>query len=231
MAKFVYLYQTSNNENRSGTVRAANRAEAYATLRRQGIRPYRVIGDDPVRWQPWAIAAAVVLLLGAAIWFGRRLAGGDGNYAAGVRAQLAGDREELSRGLESGWTNVFSSALDRHLAAYAQPGWIAIPPESSPDADFLGALDQPPAVCDGDSDLVRQLKRIVGGMHAEMRRYLDAGGTLDDYFAFLEQRQDEEIDLRLRALDTLERTPAPLREKVRLNLNVRLAAQGLAELP
>lgn len=231
MAKFVYLYQTKTNENRSGTVRAANRAEAYATLRRQGIRPYRVIGDDPVRWQPWAIAVAVAAMLSAALWFGWRLGGGEGADVMCDRAQLVGDRDELSRGLESAWTNVFASPLDRHLAAYAQPGWIAIPPACALDAGSLHELERLPAVNENDSELVRHLKRIVAGMHAEMRRYLDAGGTLDDYLEFLEKRQDEEIDLRLRALDTLGRTPEPLREKVRLNLNVRLAAQGLAELP
>lgn len=32
-------------------------------LRKQGIRPYRVIGDDPVRWQPWAVGAGYAVLM------------------------------------------------------------------------------------------------------------------------------------------------------------------------
>ena len=50
--KYQYFYQTKTNENRDGWITAKNRAEAYAALRKQGIRPYRVVGDDPVRWQP-----------------------------------------------------------------------------------------------------------------------------------------------------------------------------------
>ena len=68
--KYKYLYQTKDNENREGWIVAANRAEAYAALRRQGIRPYRVIGDDPWNWRPWAISAGYVVLSVALVVLG-----------------------------------------------------------------------------------------------------------------------------------------------------------------
>ena len=60
---YKYLYQTKQNNNCEGEIKARNRAEAYALLRKQGIRPYRVIGDDPWNWRPWAIAGGYALLL------------------------------------------------------------------------------------------------------------------------------------------------------------------------
>ena len=51
--EYKYLYQTKENENREGVVKAASRADAYAVLRKKGIRPYRLIGDDPPSSQQW----------------------------------------------------------------------------------------------------------------------------------------------------------------------------------
>ena len=62
---FKYLYQDKTNVNRAGEIKARSRAEAYALLRKQGIRPYRVIGDDPWNWRPWAVAAGYLVLLAA----------------------------------------------------------------------------------------------------------------------------------------------------------------------
>ena len=61
--KYRYLYQTKENENREGWIKARSRDEAYTLLRKQGIKPYRVIGDDPFNWRPWAIAGGYILLL------------------------------------------------------------------------------------------------------------------------------------------------------------------------
>ena len=59
---YKYLYQDKDNRNREGEVKARNRDEAYKLIRKQGIRPYRVIGDDPWNWRPWAVAVGYLLL-------------------------------------------------------------------------------------------------------------------------------------------------------------------------
>ena len=65
---YTYLYQDRNNESHEGEIKARSREEAYALLRKQGIRPYRIIGDDPWNWRPWAISAGyVVLAVGLAV--------------------------------------------------------------------------------------------------------------------------------------------------------------------
>ena len=60
--KYKYLYQDRENNNLEGEIVAKDRDEAYKLLRKQGVRPYRVIGDDPWNWRPWAISAGYVVL-------------------------------------------------------------------------------------------------------------------------------------------------------------------------
>lgn len=60
---YKYLYQDKENRNLEGEIKARNRADAYQLLRKQGIRPYRLIGDDPWNWRPWAIGAGYAVLL------------------------------------------------------------------------------------------------------------------------------------------------------------------------
>jgi len=75
---FKYLYQDRHNKNCEGEIVARTRDEAYTLLRKQGIRPYRVIGDDPWNWRPWAIAAGYAVLLVALV-------------AASIAALVAGE--------------------------------------------------------------------------------------------------------------------------------------------
>ena len=67
---YKYLYQDKGNNNLEGEIVAKNRDEAYKLLRKQGIRPYRVIGDDPWNWRPWAISTGYILLSAALVTVG-----------------------------------------------------------------------------------------------------------------------------------------------------------------
>lgn len=226
---YEYFYQTKTNENRSGRIKARNRADAYTLLRKQGIKPYRVIGDDPVRWQPWALGALIAVLIsalvGTILYFG-------GARETVKRHQLTGDRAVISAGLANGWDGVFESPLDRYLAAYAQPGWIAFPPDGvdTASAGFAEGLRKPIVLRGKATPETEELARIVRTIRAEMAKYLADGGTVAEYIAFLEDRQDEERAFRNRALDAVSRAPESLRERARLNMNVRLREMGLAEI-
>ena len=68
--KYKYLYQDRENNNREGEISARSRDEVYKLLRQQGIRPYRVIGDDPWNWRPWAVSAGYVVLSAALVVLG-----------------------------------------------------------------------------------------------------------------------------------------------------------------
>lgn len=234
--KYRYLYQTRDNENRSGEITAADRAQAYAALRRQGIRPYRLIGDDPKWWQrgrTWAMAgaigAALVLACALALW----LNSSRESTRPMPRMQLTGDMQAIARGAAENWAEALELPLDRYLAAFAQPGWRLEPPNATQDdiARFAQDLESPLARTKDDSDEVRQLKNILLKMRQDMREYLSSGGTIEDYLGFLSERQEQECELRDKARETLERAPEYMRQRAWLNLNTRLRDRGLAPLP
>ncbi len=67
---YKYLYQDRENRNQEGEIRARSRDEAYTLLRKQGIRPYRIIGDDPWNWRPLVISVGYVILSTALVVLG-----------------------------------------------------------------------------------------------------------------------------------------------------------------
>ena len=220
------------NENRSGEFRAANRAEAYALLRKQGIRPYRVLGDDPLPWRPVVMAVLPVLTAVAAFFLAVRFFSGD-KAGPVARSQLQGDRALIFDGVRAGWKDAFGLPLDRYLAAYAQPGTEARPPLlSSAELDGLeGDLRRTTEPREDEGPELRQLRGIVAGMREEMRKYLDGGHTVAEYLEWLEQRQRQEREFRTRAEESLARTPRNLRYEAWKSLNARLLERGLEQLP
>ncbi len=227
--KYRYFYQTRENENREGWIKAKSRENAYALLRKSGIRPYRVVGDDPLNWKPYAAAAAIVLLataLAAVLIVGRE------DRRPRPRAQLAGERAVIDAGVYSGWTNVLSSALDRHLAKYAQPGRFVEPASMSEGecAAFSSDLDSPLEYVSGEPPEHRQLRNIIAKMRSDMRAYIADGGDVAGYLAFLDERQQQEREFREKALDTIYRAPESLRERAWLGVNARLKDMGIEPL-
>ena len=232
---YTYYYQTKDNENRSGEIKARDRADAYTRLRKQGIRPYRVVGDDPAKWRRWLPMAALVIppvLFGAvmtvvdlrATMFAR-----ESENAPLVRQQIVGDEEYIVYEIRAGWADVLPSALDRYLAAYAQPGWevsAAVPPESA-----LADLELSVAPDETDRSEVRQLKRILLQMRAELSELVANGGTLADYAAIIAERQESEVTLRQKAIGSFMDTPPSMRRKAFASLNICLRDRNIAPLP
>ena len=227
--KYRYFYQTKDNENKEGWIKAKSRENAYALLRKSGIRPYRVVGDDPLNWKPYAAGAAIVLLataLAATLLVGRE------DRVPRPRAQLEGDKAVISAGVYSGWTNVLTSALDVRLARYAQPGRFVEP--SAPTAEELAAYE---AELDADVPLVpgeppehRMLRNIVAKMREDMRAYVAEGGDVAGYLEFLDERQAQEREFREKALDAVYRAPESMRERAWLGVNARLKDMGIEPL-
>lgn len=231
---YVYLYQTKENENRRGEIKAKNRAEAYAALRKKGIRPYRVIGDDPPKWKHWIVSSVPFVLFMAALVFLASTTFRDLDLVrVEKRAQLVGDAQIIASGVASNWEGVFDSALDRRLAAYAQPGWLLEPPELD-DADkesFAATLESQMPRSSDETPEIRQLKNIVLQMRADMKAYLASGGSVNDYLEFLSDRQEREFKTREAARETLEKAPPEMRRRAWLNLNARLSDLGIAPIP
>ena len=233
--KYTYYYQTKDNENRTGEINARDRADAYTQLRKQGIRPYRVAGDDPARWRrhlPMAAVAIPLVLFGAimtivdlkttkSVW--------ESENAPTVRQQITGDESFIVAQIKTGWSEVLPSELDRYLAAYTQPGWEVsqpVPPETA-----LEALMKPLELSDSDRPEVRQLKRILLQMRKELSELVANGGTLADYAAIISDRQKSEVALRQKAFSSFTDTPPSLRRKAFASINICLRDRNIAPLP
>ena len=235
--KYVYLYQTRDNENRQGEIRAANRAEAYAALRRQGIKPYRLIGDDPSPWRKrliWIVnIAAVLLILAAVVYIFWNANSSSPAYRPSPRSQITGNAQVIAKGVADCWEDVFTNKLDRFLAAYAQPGWVAAPPLITEDeyASLADELTSPLERNANEGEEERQIKNIVLSMRQEMKEHLESGGTVEDFLEFLEERQSSEVEFREKARETLERALPSMRERAWANLNIRLKDRNIAPLP
>ena len=230
--KYVYYYQTKDNENRQGEVKARSRADAYARLRKQGVRPYRLVGDDPVNWRPWAaggLIAALAVALAFSLWKVRS-AGDD--RSPSPRRQIYGDTSVIAEGVFSDWAKHLSRPLDRFLAAYAQPGAFVPPPllTSAEYAALEADLASPLDYAAGERMEVRQLKNILAGMRADMRRFLAGGGTVGGYMEFLERRQREEQAYRDKARSHVERAPKSHLYQTWSGVNAALRERGLAPI-
>ena len=77
---FIYSYKTSDGVRHEDEIEARTRDDAFAALRKQGIRPIRVeevrltTAQKRRRMVLWALAAALVLASAAGAWFAVRAA-------------------------------------------------------------------------------------------------------------------------------------------------------------
>lgn len=134
---YKYLYQDKNNCNREGEIVAKNRNDAYVLLRKQGIRPYRVIGDDPLNWLPWAVASSFALLLSLVMVMGYMLlsrpnanAGKKQNYPSMSESEIIAFRKRAEqvvfRAPEAFRYNVWKGVNQRLIERGIEP--LQLPP-------------------------------------------------------------------------------------------------------
>lgn len=230
--KYTYYYQTKQNENKTGVIDARDRADAYTKLRKQGLRPYRVVGDDPSKlrqWMPFAGLFVLVFVVSAIMPHVVCSAEHGRDNLPMNRQQIVGDDEYISGQMSVGWKDAVPSELDRFLAAYAQPGWVVnatVPSESA-----LEDLKHPLEITASDRFEVRQLKRILITMREEVAELTSAGGTLADYAKILVDRQAEEVALRQKAINSLSSLPPVMRPMKYAQLNICLRERNIAPLP
>ena len=230
--RYTYYYQTSQNENRTDVIDARDRADAYTKLRKQGVRPYRVVGDDPAKWRRYLPVVTIVMFV-IAIAVAAVVV--DVNVVRSVsdapiaRQQIVGDETFISAQVMTDWGDVLPCALDRYLAAYAQPGWEVSRP--IPAETALEDLKTPIKISDSDRPEVRQLKRILLQMREELSELVTNGGTLADYAVIISDRQASEVALRQKAIRSFMDTLPSLRRKAFTSLNICLRDRNIAPLP
>lgn len=215
--KFVYGYKTSGNERREGVISASSRDDAYAELKKQGIRPFRVelapglvnkmlsIGK-----RGFVIVVLALLVLAACAVIAWLAAGTDSRQQdadvlvlSRTRRQPIGDAAIIEKGVHTAWAEVFPGEGERFLASFAVPG-VPAALRNAREKEIVAALSRamPPSATDGIE--TQQIKSMVEGMKDELRAYLAAGGTIISYGRRLVERQEQELEYYERAKNELD---------------------------
>ena len=237
MAKFHYFYQSKENKNLDGWIVAKSRDDAYAQLRKQSIKPYKVVGKDPLAWKRWAaIAVLAVALAGTYAWLALRPAP-VADAEQSVRHQIYGAESVIRNGMATDWAVCDLDEGERFLARYAQPGV----PVASARVDLNkvanaleNALKRRLEPQDDELLEYRQIKQIVEAMKDELRAYVDHGGTARLFIDRLQERQSQEVAYYRAANQELETAKKSMSEDDLYALwaakNAELRAIGLPML-
>lgn len=211
MAKFQYFYQSKENKNLDGWIVAKTRDDAYAQLRKVGIKPYKVVGKNPLAWKRWAtIVVLAIALVGTYAWLALRP---EPVVEAEqfVRHQIYGAESVIRNGVVTDWAACDFDKGERFFAKYAQPGV----PVALARGDLNGiasalenSLNHRLESQDGEMLEYRQMKQIVEAMKDELRAYIEQGGTARLYIDRLQERQSQEVAYFRAANQELENAKA-----------------------
>lgn len=249
--KFYYEYNTRDNERRKGCVNASSRDAAYAKLKRDGIKPSRVvlapgfINKLLSMGRRWLAIVLLTVLLGTVtillyVANSRAKVLRQENVITqqmveqSTRRQIIGDNVVITRGLRTGWDFVFSKPGDQFLASFAVPGFPAAV-GTVQESDLADVLNVSVPIAEKDSFEIRQIKSIVEGMKQEAREFLKDGGTLKEYGECLVRRQEEEMSIFARARNELSVAEKQMTEDEYMELwerrNEELARMGIRQIP
>ena len=120
-----------------------------------------------------------------------------------VRRQLIGDQGVIEKGIRTGWSDVFEHEGERFLSSFAIPG-IPATVRTTNVAALEEALKRKIEPTESDGMEARQIKAMVEGMKDELRRFIAAGGTIEQYGRRLVARQDDEIAIYMRTSNEIE---------------------------
>ena len=222
--KFIYSYTTRQNERREGlTISAPNRDAAYSELNKRGIRPYK-LHPAPGIWNKMSAIGGrgltivvLVLIVGVLVTIALNMhkdiveleQDGDvreivtGAITSKVRRQLIGDQGIIEKGIRTGWSDVFEHEGERFLASFAIPG-IPATVRTTNVASLEEALKREIPAAETDGMEAMQIKAMVDGMKDELRGFVKAGGTIEQYGRRLVARQDAEIAIYNRTSNEIE---------------------------
>ena len=222
--KFIYSYTTHQNERREGlTISAPNRDAAYSELNKRGIRPYK-LHPAPGIWNKMSAIGGrgltivvLVLIVGVLVTIALNMhkdiveleQDGDvreivtGAITSKVRRQLIGDQGIIEKGIRTGWSDVFEHEGERFLASFAIPG-IPATVRTTNVASLEEALKREIPAAETDGMEAMQIKAMVDGMKDELRGFVKAGGTIEQYGRRLVARQDAEIAIYNRTSNEIE---------------------------
>ena len=207
--KFIYSYNTKQNERREGlTISASNRDAAFSELNKRGIRPFK-LQPAPGMWNKLSAIGGrglAIIVLAAAL--GLFMAIALTQHKDIVELEQNDDVRDIVTGainskVRRQLIGVFEHEGERFLASFAIPG-VPATVRTTNVAALEEALKRKVEVKESDGMEARQIKAMVEGMKDELRRFVSAGGTIEQYGRRLVARQDDEIAIYTRACNEVE---------------------------
>ena len=214
--KYTYAYKSSDGTRHEASMEAASRDSVFEALRKEGIRPIKVVAADgsKANGEIRGVRRRVVGLVAALAAMGAVVATSFYNrarthpapefVAEQTRRQVIGDTAIIDKGIATGWADVFAEEGERFFASFAIPGVKAGQRKTTVE-ELKAALSRRIEPSDSDGMEARQIKSMVEGMKSEARAYIAAGGNIVEYGKRLTERQDAEIAI-------YERTKAEIDE-------------------
>ena len=253
--KYTYAYKTSDGVRHEDSMNAASREEVFAELRKRGIKAIKVVASDGskangevqgVRKRIVAMFVCIAALItGLAVYFApvkpttastattkstTTPSAKAKNATSLPRQMIHGDRARIKEAAES-----LTNAAERVLAAFAEPGRTFVLESKLPtEAEFAAVLSEPITIAENEFTESVDLKRIVTRIKGDMRRYLSAGGSVQDFIAELVKRQKQEIAYRKKAESRLKELLSADSAKAYdffLKANAQLQSMGIYPLP
>lgn len=203
--KYTYAYRDSGGMRHTGSIEAASRDAVFEALRKDGIRPIKVVAADgsKANGEIRGVRRRVVGLVAALAAVGAVVATTLYNRtrtppttpefeAEQTRRQVIGDSAVIDKGIATGWSDVFPEEGERFFASFAIPG-VKAGQRNTTVEELNAALGRKVEAADDDGMEARQIKSMVEGMKNEARAYIAAGGNIVEYGKRLTERQDAEI--------------------------------------
>lgn len=195
---------------------AESREAVFVALRKQGIKAIKVVAADGSKAngeirgvRKRVLAASVVsaaILTGVLVYSlipdSQSSAAAD-FLTAQTRRQVVGDLAVIEKGIKEGWASIFPEEGERFLASFAIPG-VPAGQRNTTEAEIRAALSRTVEVAPEDGIEARQIKAMVEGMKDELRGFVKAGGTIEQYGRRLVARQDAEIAIYNRTSNEIE---------------------------
>jgi len=226
--RYHYFYQTSKNESLDGWLAAKDRNDAYAQLRKRGIKPYKLVGRNPVAWKRWtaigvlgmAVAALSILLV----------ADRPVVETEEPRAQLYGDPAIIQQLSADGWRRTFDAG-NAWFARHAIPASLCDCRDQPPTDIVLSVAPLP--LDPSESPELAKMKRMVNGMKLELKAYLGGDNTVADYMSLCDERLSLErgqVAICRKEFDALEKAGGDI-EAAWEQKNEELRDMGLPTTP
>ena len=244
--KYTYAYKSSDGTRHEASMEAECRENVFEALRKDGIRPIKVVAADGskangeargVRRRVIGFVAALATVgavVATTLYNHTKTSSAPEFVAEQTRRQVIGDAAIIDKGIATGWADVFPEEGERFFASFAVPGVKAGQRNTTVDK-LKAALSRRIEPSDSDGMEARQIKSMVEGMKTEARAYIAAGGNIVEYGRRLTGRQDAEIAIYERTKSELDKARKTMTEDAFLSFwedrNDQLRNLGIKLIP